>query len=537
MSQSNNYNEPLLHYAFESAERKALEQALQELKSQVLDIPQLIDGKEIRSNDRHEIHPPHELSHTLGYFHRGTSQHVQHAIDAALKAKPDWMNKSTEDRCAIFSSAAELLATKYRFKINAATMLCQSKNAYQAEIDSACELIDFLRIHVHFYKEINSIQPFSPEGIHNYSEYRPLEGFVLAITPFNFTAIAGNLPTAPALMGNTVVWKPAFTQIYSAWVIMQVLQEAGLPDGVINLIYTDGPETGDIVFKHPEFGGLHYTGSTQVFDHLWKTISDNLPNYKSYPRIVGETGGKDFVLAHPSANVQALSIALIRGAFEFQGQKCSAASRAYIPKSIWDKVRDTMLDILKQVKTGSVEDFTCLINAVIDEHSFDKIMGYIQYAHESTTATIITGGTGNKDKGYFIQPTIVQVTDPMHKLMQEEIFGPVLSVYVYEDQKFEETLQLINTTSPYALTGALFSEDEKIIQEVLVKLRFAAGNFYINDKPTGAVVNQQPFGGARRSGTNDKAGSMLNLLRWTSPRSIKRNFEPPVHYDYPFMKL
>ena len=536
MSQSNNYNEPLLHYASGSAERKLLEQAIQELKSQVLDIPQLIDGKEIRSNDRHEIHPPHELSHTLGYFHRGTSQHVQQAIDAALKAKPDWMNKSTEDRCGIFSRAAELLATKYRFKINAATMLCQSKNAYQAEIDSACELIDFLRIHVHFYKEINNIQPFSPEGIHNYSEYRPLEGFVLAITPFNFTAIAGNLPTAPALMGNTVVWKPAFSQIYSAWVIMQVLQEAGLPDGVINLIYTDGPETGDLVFKHPEFGGLHYTGSTQVFDQLWKTISDNLPNYKSYPRIVGETGGKDFVLAHPSANVQALSIALIRGAFEFQGQKCSAASRAYIPKSIWDQVRDTMLAILKQVKIGSVEDFTCLINAVIDERAFDKIMSYIQYAHTSATATILAGGTGNKDTGYFIQPTLVQVTDPLHKLMQEEIFGPVLSVYVYEDQKFEETLQLINTTSPYALTGALFSEDEKVIQEVLVKLRFAAGNFYINDKPTGAVVNQQPFGGARRSGTNDKAGSMLNLLRWTSPRSVKRNFEPPTHYDYPFMK-
>ncbi|MDB5274267.1 MAG: delta-pyrroline-5-carboxylate dehydrogenase [Chitinophagaceae bacterium] len=537
MTQSISYNEPLLHYASGSHEREMLQQAIQELKGQVLEIPQLIDGKEIFSNDRHEIRPPHELAHTLGYFHQGTSEHIQQAILAALKAKGNWMNKSIDERCAVFSRAAELLATKYRFKINAATMLCQSKNAYQAEIDSACELIDFLRIHVHFYKEINNIQPYSPEGIHNYSEYRPLEGFILAITPFNFTAIAGNLPTAPALMGNTVVWKPAFSQIYSAWVIMQVLQEAGLPDGVINLIYTDGSETGEIVFAHPEFAGLHYTGSTQVFDHLWKSISDNLPHYKSYPRIVGETGGKDFVLAHPSANVQALSIALIRGSYEFQGQKCSAASRAYIPKSIWNQVRDRVLDILTQVKTGSVEDFTCLVNAVIDERAFDKIMSYIHFAQESKDAIILAGGTGNKEKGYFIQPTLVQVSDPMHRLMQEEIFGPVLTVYVYEDVAFEETLQLVNTTSPYALTGALFADDEQVIQEVLIKLRFAAGNFYINDKPTGAVVNQQPFGGARRSGTNDKAGSLLNLLRWTSPRSVKRNFEPPHHYDYPFMKL
>ncbi|HSZ72057.1 MAG TPA: L-glutamate gamma-semialdehyde dehydrogenase [Cytophagaceae bacterium] len=536
MTQGINYNEPLLHYAVGSSEREGLQKALEELKRQALEIPQFINGKEIYSDNRQVIHPPHELAHTLGYFHKGTAQHVQQAIDAALKAKNKWMNTSVEERCTIFSRAAELLATKYRFKINAATMLCQSKNAYQAEIDSACELIDFLRIHVHFYKEINTIQPYSPEGIHNYSEYRPLEGFVLAITPFNFTAIAGNLPTAPALMGNTVVWKPAFSQIYSAWVIMQILQEAGLPDGVINLIYTEGPETGDVVFTHPEFGGLHYTGSTHVFDYLWKTISDNLPHYKSYPRIVGETGGKDFVLAHPSANVQALSIALIRGAYEFQGQKCSAASRAYLPKSIWDKVKETMLDILAQVKTGSVEDFSCLVNAVIDEIAFDKIMAYIEHAHQSDTCNVLAGGTGNKENGYFIQPTLVQVYDPKHRLMQEEIFGPVLSVYVYEDHEFEETLQLVNSTSPYALTGALFAEDEKVIEDVLVKLRFAAGNFYINDKPTGAVVNQQPFGGARRSGTNDKAGSMLNLLRWTSPRSVKRNFDPPHHFDYPFMK-
>ena len=530
------YNEPVLQYSPESKERALLLSALKELKSAVTEIPQIINGKPIYSQDKISIHPPHEINYLLGYFHKGNSTHVTAAIDAALAAKESWMNKSIAERCAIFSKAADLLSDKYRYKINAATMLCQSKNAYQAEIDSACELIDFLRIHVHYYQEIIKIQPSSPEGIENSSEYRPLEGFVFALSPFNFTAIAGNLPTAPALMGNTVVWKPAFTQIYSAWVIMQVLQEAGLPDGVINLIYTDGPETGEIIFKHPDFAALHFTGSSKVFDQLWNTIASNLSIYKSYPRIVGETGGKDFILAHQSANAQEVAVAMLRGAYEFQGQKCSAASRAYIPESLWTLVKENLLHMLAQIKVGSVEDFTCFVNAVIDEKSFDKIMDYIDYARNSSQAKILAGGNGNKTKGYFIEPTLVQVTDPMHKLMQEEIFGPVLTVYVYQDKDYDNTLELINTTSPYALTGAVFSADEEVIQHSLRKLKFAAGNFYINDKPTGAVVNQQPFGGSRKSGTNDKAGSLLNLLRWVSPLSIKRNLNPPTSFDYPFMK-
>ncbi len=536
MSRANVYNEPVLNYNPGSTEREQLLFALSELKSSPIEIPQVIKGKKVFSEEKIAIHPPHELKTCLGYFHKGNTKHVQEAIDAALEAKEGWMHRSIEERCAIFSKAADLLSEKYRFKINAATMLCQSKNAYQAEIDSACELIDFLRIHVHFYQEIIKIQPFSPEGIENHTEYRPLEGFVFAVSPFNFTAIAGNLPTAPALMGNTVVWKPAFTQIYSAWVIMQVLEEAGLPPGVINLIYTEGPETGDIVFKHPEFAGLHFTGSSLVFDQLWKTISNNLSLYKSYPRIVGETGGKDFVLAHASADAQEVAVALLRGAYEFQGQKCSAASRAYIPVSLWESVKEKLLHMLTQVKVGTVEDFTCFVNAVIDEKAFDKIMSYIDYAIKDEHVKILFGGKGDKSKGYFIEPTLVEVSDPMHKLMQEEIFGPVLTVYVYQDASYDQTLDLINQTSPYALTGAVFSKDEDIIQHTYRRLHFATGNFYINDKPTGAVVNQQPFGGSRKSGTNDKAGSLLNLLRWVSPLSIKRNLNPPTAFDYPFMK-
>ncbi len=529
------YNEPVLHYSPDSKERELLLQALQDLKSTRVEIPQVINGEKIYSDEKIAIRPPHDIETILGHYHKGNATHVQAAIDAALQAKESWMNTSIAERCAIFSKAADLLSEKYRYKINAATMLCQSKNAYQAEIDSACELIDFLRIHVHFYQEIIKIQPTSPEDIENSTEYRPLEGFVFALSPFNFTAIAGNLPTAPALMGNTVVWKPALSQIYSAWVIMEVLEEAGLPKGVINIVYTDGPETGDVIFKHPDFAALHFTGSSNVFNQLWQTISTNLSLYKSYPRIVGETGGKDFILAHASARADEVAVAMLRGAYEFQGQKCSAASRAYISESLWDAVKEKLLSMMGTIKVGSVEDFTCFVNAVIDEKSFDKIMSYIAFAHQDTQSTVLAGGTGDKTKGYFIAPTLVQVADPMHKLMQEEIFGPVLTVYVYKDNDYDQTLELINTTSQYALTGAVFSEDEKIIAHTLRRLKYAAGNFYINDKPTGAVVNQQPFGGSRKSGTNDKAGSLLNLLRWVSPLSLKRNLNPPTTFEYPFM--
>lgn len=528
-------NEPVLNYAPGSKERETLKATLQILKSEVIDVPMYIGNKEVRTNKKGEIRPPHEIKHLLGYYHEGNEKHVQQAIDAALAAKESWANMSWESRAAIFLKAADLISTKYRSFMNGTTMLGQSKNAYQAEIDSACEIIDFLRFNVHFLSEIYRQQPISSPGMHNRMEYRPLEGFVLAITPFNFTAIGGNLPTSAAMCGNVVVWKPAHTQIYSAQMFMRILKEAGLPDGVINLIYVDGPTLGKICFSHPDFAGVHFTGSTGVFNYMWETIGKNVANYKSYPRIVGETGGKDFVLAHKSADVDVVVTALLRGAFEFQGQKCSAASRAYIPSNLAEEVKKKLIAGVKSFKMGSVENFSNFINAVIDEKSFDKIKAYIDNARKDKKAEIWVGGKCDKKEGYFIQPTIIEAKDPNYVTMCEEIFGPVLTVYVYPANSFEKTLELVNNTSPYALTGAVIAQDKAAVELATAKLRNAAGNFYINDKPTGAVVGQQPFGGARASGTNDKAGSMLNLYRWLSARTIKETFNPPVDYRYPFL--
>lgn len=494
-----------------------------------------IGGKEVRTDNKIRISPPHEHAHTLGHFSEGDASHVKQAIDAALEAKQAWAEMSWEHRAAIFLKAAELVAGPYRAKINASTMLGQSKNAYQAEIDAACEYIDFLKFNVAYMTELYAQQPESAPGIWNRLEHRPLEGFIFAITPFNFTSIAGNLPGAPALMGNTVVWKPAYTQVYSAKVLMDVFKEAGLPDGVINLIYVDGPVAGEVVFNHPDFAGLHFTGSTKVFQSLWKTIGENIHKYKTYPRIVGETGGKDFIVAHKSAGPKALATAIVRGAFEFQGQKCSAASRAYIPDNIWEEVRAYVLADLKEIKMGTPEDFTNFFNAVIDERSFDKIAAFIDEAKASSETEVIAGGGHDKSKGYFIEPTVIVTTDPKYRTMCEEIFGPVITIFVYPENDFDQTLELVDETSPYALTGAIFSQDRYAAEHATKKLVNAAGNFYINDKPTGAVVGQQPFGGARASGTNDKAGSMLNLLRWVSPRTIKETFDPPKDFRYPFM--
>lgn len=529
-------NEPVLQYAPGSKERESLTRTLTDLKKETSDIPMYIGGKEIRTGKKMEIRPPHETAHLLGHFHEGDASHVHDAINAALSAREQWASLSWENRANIFLKAADLIATKYRFHMNATTMLGQSKNAYQAEIDSACELIDFLRFNVHFLSEIYQQQPVSSPGMHNRLEYRPLEGFVLAVTPFNFTAIGGNLPTSAAMCGNVVIWKPAHAQIYSAQMFMRILIEAGLPAGVINLIYVDGPTLGDICFKHRHFAGVHFTGSTGVFNQMWKTIGENMSNYRSYPRIVGETGGKDFVIAHSSANPQVVATALVRGAFEFQGQKCSAASRAYLPSNIAEEVKKLMLENLKQIRMGSVEDFTNFVNAVIDEKSFDKIERYIREAAAGTHSRILAGGKFNKSKGYFIEPTIIETTDPNYVTMCEEIFGPVLTIYAYDANKFEETLEVVDATSPYALTGSIISNDRQAVELATEKLRNAAGNFYINDKPTGAVVGQQPFGGARASGTNDKAGSILNLYRWLSARTIKETFNPPVDYTYPFMQ-
>ncbi|GDX51202.1 1-pyrroline-5-carboxylate dehydrogenase [Bacteroidota bacterium] len=528
-------NEPVLNYAAGSAEKLALKAALKKLKSETADLPMIIGGKEIRTGKTAEMRPPHEIKHLLGTYHKGEAIHVNNAIDASLKAKHNWEHMPWESRAAIFLKAADLLAGPYRAKINAATMLCQSKNAFQAEIDAACELIDFLRFNVQFMTEIYSQQPQSSKGIWNRTEHRPLEGFTFAITPFNFTAIAGNLPTCMAMMGNTVVWKCANAQIYSAYVIMEVLREAGLPDGVINLVYTPGPVTGDIIFGHKDFAGIHFTGSTEVFQGFWKTIGTNISRYKTYPRIVGETGGKDFVMVHPSADASAVATALSRGAFEYQGQKCSAASRAYIPSNLWKEVSERMVADIRSMKMGSTEDFTNYINAVIDEKSFDKLSGYIDSAKASNEAKIIAGGNYNKTEGYFIQPTVIQTENPNYVTMCDELFGPVLSIYVYDETKFEETLNIVDNTSAYALTGSIISRDRSAIDVATKSLSHAAGNFYINDKPTGAVVGQQPFGGARASGTNDKAGSAINLLRWVSPRSIKETFVTPTDYRYPFL--
>ncbi len=529
-------NEPVLNYAPGSKERVALKKAFDEARSQEYDIPMYIGGEEVRTGNKKRISPPHDHKHTLGYFHEGDKAHVTQAIDAAMAAKSMWTNVSWENRATIFLKAAELLAGPYRYQINAATMLGQSKNAYQAEIDSACELIDFLRFNVHFMTQIYAEQPESSPGVWNRMEYRPLEGFTFALTPFNFTAIAGNLPTSMALMGNTVVWKPAHTQIFSASIIMQVLKEAGLPDGVINLIYADGPAVGDIIFNHRDFAGLHFTGSTGVFQSMWKTIGQNIQTYKSYPRIVGETGGKDFIVVHKSANPKEVSTAMSRGAFEFQGQKCSAASRCYIPSNLWEDVKKYLLADLQSFKMGSPEDFGNFINAVIDEKSFDSISTYVEKARKDPLNEIIAGGKYDKSKGYFIEPTVIVAKDPMAITMCEEIFGPVLTVYIYHEDNFEQTLELVDNTSPYALTGSILSKDRYAIELATQKLANAAGNFYINDKPTGAVVGQQPFGGARGSGTNDKAGAKVNLLRWVSFRTIKETFVTPIDYRYPFLE-
>lgn len=529
-------NEPVYSYAPGSAERTALQNALAELKGRQADIPMYIGGKEVRTGKTIDIHPPHETGHLLGHFHAGDASHVQQAINAALAARESWSAMSWENRANIFLRAADLISTKYRYLMNGTTMLGQSKNAFQAEIDSACELIDFLRFNVHFLSEIYKQQPISAPGMHNRMEYRPLEGFVLAVTPFNFTAISGNLPTSAAMCGNVVVWKPANTQVYSAQMIMQVLREAGLPDGVINLIYVDGPTIGKECFSHKDFAGVHFTGSTGVFNQMWKTIGENVGNYKSYPRIVGETGGKDFVVAHSSANAQVVATALLRGAFEYQGQKCSAASRAYIPSNIAEEVKQLLVEGVNSFKVGPVDDFGNFVNAVIDEKSFDKISTYIDNAKNSADASILVGGKVDKSKGYFIYPTIIEAKDPKYVTMCEEIFGPVLTIHIYDAEKFKEVLHLVDSTSPYALTGSIIAQDRYAVDLATNVLRNAAGNFYINDKPTGAVVGQQPFGGARASGTNDKAGSILNLYRWLSARTIKETFVPATDYRYPFLR-
>ncbi|QJX47301.1 L-glutamate gamma-semialdehyde dehydrogenase [Hymenobacter taeanensis] len=528
-------NEPVKAYAPGSPERIELIKTLKELKQLERDIPMYIGGQQVRTGNTQRISPPHDHQHTLGHFHEGDASHVHQAIEAALAARTQWAELPWEHRAAIFLKAADLLAGPYRARMNAATMLGQSKNAYQAEIDAACELIDFFRFNAYFMQEIYRQQPESMPGMWNRLEQRPLEGFVFALTPFNFTSIAGNLPTSVAMMGNTVVWKPAYTQIYSAQVLMELFQEAGVPDGVINLIYVDGPVAGDIIFSHPDFAGIHFTGSTGVFQNIWKTIGQNIHQYRSYPRIVGETGGKDFILAHHSAHPRQVATAITRGAFEYQGQKCSAASRVYIPSNIWDEVKGYLQADLKSIKMGDVEDFSNFVNAVISEVSFDKLAKYIDAAKADESVEIIAGGGHDKSKGYFIEPTIIVTKDPKYVTMCDELFGPVITLYVYDSQEFEKILDVVDGTSPYALTGAIFSQDRYAIDLASKKLVHAAGNFYINDKPTGAVVGQQPFGGARASGTNDKAGSMLNLLRWVSPRAIKETFVPPVDFRYPFM--
>jgi 1-pyrroline-5-carboxylate dehydrogenase len=529
-------NEPVLSYAPGTKERDDLKKALKALKSKKTDVPMYIGSEEIRTGDKIEIRPPHEKKFVLGTYNQGTAADVKKAINAALKAKEKWAALSWENRANIFLKAADLIATKYRAEMCATTMLGQSKNAFQAEIDAACELIDFLRFNVHFLNEIYSQQPVSSAGIHNRMEYRPLEGFVLAVTPFNFTAIGGNLPTSAAMCGNVVVWKCANTQVYSAQMFMRILKEAGLPDGVINLIFVDGPVLGDVCFNHPDFAGIHFTGSTGVFNTMWKHIGENTKIYKSYPRIVGETGGKDFVVAHKSADVDVLVTALCRGAFEYQGQKCSAASRAYIPSNIAAEVKKKLVAEIKTMKMGTVEDFSNFINAVIDEKSFDKIEEYIKQVKKDKEAKIIVGGKCDKSSGYFIEPTVIEVTNPKYVTMCNEIFGPVLTIYVYDENKFEETLKLVDTTSPYALTGSIIAQDRNAVELATQKLTNSAGNFYINDKPTGAVVGQQPFGGARGSGTNDKAGSIINLYRWLSARTIKETFIPATDYRYSFLK-
>ncbi len=527
------HNEPVKSYKPGSPEREELKAMIYELRSEVRELPMFIGGKEIKSSRKVEIHPPHDIHHLLGYFYQGDESHVTLAIDAALAARSAWAELAWQHRASIFLKAADLLAGPYRAKLNAATMLGQSKNAYQAEIDAACELADFYRYGVKCMTQIYEMQPESNPGMWNYNEFRPLEGFVFALTPFNFTSIAGNLPVAPAMMGNVCVWKPAKTAVYSAAVIMEILKEAGLPDGVINLVFVSGPAAGKIIFSHPDFAGIHFTGSTGVFQDIWRSIGENIFRYKSYPRIVGETGGKDFIFADPTADTSALATAIVRGAFEYQGQKCSAASRVYVPASIWEKTWEAAVSQLKKMKMGPPEDFTNFINAVIDETSFDKLKGFIDRARDSEDAEVIFGGNCEKSQGYFIQPTVIRAKKADYITMKEELFGPVVTIFVYDDNQIDETLTLVDTTSVYALTGAIFSQNRYSIEQMTKRLSNAAGNFYINDKPTGAVVGQQPFGGARGSGTNDKAGSVFNMLRWVSIRTIKETFVPATDFLYP----
>ena len=529
-------NEPLLGYAPGSRERAELKGRLAELRGQVTDIPLIIGGKEVRTGRTADIYAPHENKKLLGRYHKAGPAEVELAVKAAAAARNTWGRMPWHARAAVFLKAGELLAATWRQTLNAATMLGQSKNPCQAEMDSACELVDFYRFNTYYAERIYGQQPFSPSGSWNYLDYRPLEGFVFAVTPFNFTSIAGNLPTAPAIMGNTVIWKPASTAVYSAYFLMKLWQAAGLPDGVINMLPGSGAEVGGPVLDSPDLMGLHFTGSTGVFNGMWRTIAGNLGRYRGYPRVVGETGGKDFIFAHSSCDTEALKCAIVRGAYEYQGQKCSSASRAYIPRPVWNRIKDDLAAQIKGIRMGPAEDFTNFMNAVIDKRAFDEIKGHIAFAKAAPDAEILAGGGCDDSEGYFIRPTLIETTDPGFRTMEQEVFGPVMTVFVYEDGEFEETLRLCDSTSPYALTGAIFAQDRAAILKAGELLEHAAGNFYINDKPTGAVVGQQPFGGARASGTNDKAGSPMNLMRWTSPRTVKENFVPPAGYKYAFME-
>ncbi len=529
-------NEPIYDYNPGSSEKAELKNTLDDMLSKEIEIPMVIGGEDVKSGNLADCRCPHDHKHLLGQYHKGDEKYVHQAIEAALEARKQWAETPWEARAAIFLKAAELLAGPYRQLLNASTMLGQSKNVFQAEIDAACEIVDFLRFNVYYMQQLYGQQVTSEGSIWNQLEYRPLEGFVFAVTPFNFTSIAANLPTAPALMGNVVVWKPASSSVYSAYYIMEWLKEAGMPAGVINMVPGPGSAIGDPAMNHPRLAGVHFTGSTATFQGMWKTVGGNIEKYKSYPRIVGETGGKNFLFVHSSADTKAVATAAIRGAFEYQGQKCSAASRMYVPESLWPTIKDSMLAMIKEIKMGDVTDFTNFMNAVIDKNSFRDITEYIDYAKNASDAEILYGGEYDDSKGYFIQPTIIQTKTPKFKTMEEEIFGPVLTVYVYPDNQYEQTLQLCDETSPYALTGAIFSQDRYAVIQASKILRNAAGNFYINDKPTGAVVGQQPFGGARASGTNDKAGSIFNLIRWVSTRTIKENFVPPKNFKYPFMQ-
>ena len=529
-------NEPVYSYAPGTPERDLLKAAIEEITNKKVEIPLIIGGKEVRTGKMGKVVMPHDHQHVLGDYHLAGEKEINMAIDAAMAAKEDWANLRWEERAAIFLKAAELLSGKYRYIMNAVSMLSTSKSAYQAEIDAACELIDFLRFNVYYAQQVYTDQPmYSSKGLWNFVQQRPLEGFVFAVAPFNFTAIAGNLATAPAIMGNTILLKPASSCVYTPYLFMQILKEAGMPDGVINFVPGPGSMVGKVCLDHKDLGGIHFTGSTGVFHQMWQTVGENIAKYKSYPRIVGETGGKDFIVAHESANAEQLTTAIIRGAFEFQGQKCSAASRAYIPKTLWGPVREKLETDMATIKMGKTNDFSNFFNAVIDKNAFATITEFIDFAKEASDAEVIIGGGYDDSKGYFIEPTVILTSNPHFRTMEEEIFGPVMTIYVYEDDKYEEALELCDKTSIYALTGAVFATQREAVSLAMTKLENAAGNFYINDKPTGAVVGQQPFGGARASGTNDKAGSYLNLVRWVSPRTIKETFEAPTHFAYPFM--